>query len=102
MDREAEKYERHSPYAYVLNRPTVAADPDGKRVCFVGGANNDQDGWNYMQRWRNSFATHGINDVRRVNMSHGKVGDIEFTMNYRNSAYESVIIDRQIRGGGNT
>ena len=53
-----------------------------------------------MQRWRNSFATHGINDVRRVNMSHGKVGDIEFTMNYRNSAYESVIIDRQIRGGG--
>src|SRR5690349_6835379 len=99
VDREAEKYERHSPYAYVLNRPTVAVDPDGKRVYFVGGANNDQDGWNYIQRWRNSFANHGINDVRRVNMSHGKNGDIEFTTLYRNSGYESVITGRQIRGG---
>lgn len=32
-------------------------------------------------------------------MSNDKVGDIEFTMYYRNSAYESVITDRQIRGG---
>src|SRR5690606_13400362 len=34
VDKEAERYERHSPYAYVLNRPTVAVDPDGKRVYF--------------------------------------------------------------------
>lgn len=87
VDREAEKYERHSPYAYVLNRPTVAVDPDGKRVYFVGGANNDQDGWNYVQRWANSFRNHGINDFRRVNMSNGKMGDVNFTAQYRNSAY---------------
>jgi pimeloyl-ACP methyl ester carboxylesterase len=87
VDREAEKYERHSPYAYVLNRPTVAVDPDGKRVYFVGGANNDQEGWNYVQRWANSFRSHGIDDFRRVNMSNGRWSDVNFTAKYRNSGY---------------
>src|SRR5690606_14313334 len=90
VDKEAEKHERHSPYAYVLNRPTVAIDPDGKRVYFVGGANNDQDGWNYIQRWGNSFRRHGVSDFRRVNMSNGKAGDIAFTSRYRDSAHEPV------------
>jgi len=35
VDKEAEKYERHSPYAYVLNRPTVAVDPDGKEFILL-------------------------------------------------------------------
>ncbi|KQR67231.1 hypothetical protein ASF92_16100 [Pedobacter sp. Leaf176] len=91
VDKEAEKYERHSPYAYVLNRPTVAVDPDGKRVYFIGGANNDQDGWNYIQRWGNSFRSHGISDFRRVNMSNGKWADVNFTAQYRNSGHENVI-----------
>src|SRR5690606_15430757 len=91
VDKEAERYERHSPYAYVLNRPTVAVDPDGKRVYFVGGANNDQDGWNYIQRWGNSFRRHGVSDFRRVNMSNGKAGDIAFTSRYRDSAHEPVM-----------
>lgn len=37
MDREAEKYERHSPYAYVLNRPIVAVDPDGREFILLAG-----------------------------------------------------------------
>lgn len=72
----------------MLNRPTVAIDPDGRRVYFVGGANNDQDGWNYTQRWGQAFNSAGIGDFRRVNMSNGKGADIMFTANYRNSAYE--------------
>lgn len=91
MDKEAERYERHSPYAYVLNRPTVAVDPDGKRVYFVGGANNDQDGWNYIQRWGNSFRRHGVSDFRRVNMSNGKAADVLFTSRYRDSGHEPVM-----------
>ncbi len=91
VDKEAERYERHSSYAYVLNRPTVAVDPDGKRVYLVGGANNDQDGWNYIQRWGNSFRSHGISDFRRINMSNGKWADVAFTDRYRSSAHESVV-----------
>lgn len=91
VDKEAERYERHSPYAYVLNRPTVAVDPDGKRVYFVGGANNDQDGWNYIQRWGNSFRRHGISDFRRVNMSNGKAADVVFTSRYRYFGHEPVM-----------
>ncbi|TWI95983.1 RHS repeat-associated protein [Mucilaginibacter frigoritolerans] len=92
VDKESEKYESYTPYAYVLNRPTVAVDPDGKRIYFIGGANNDQDGWNYIQRWQQTFAKNGINDFHRMNESNGKYHDIMFTNNYRNSATEPVIV----------
>jgi RHS repeat-associated protein len=90
LDKLADKYFSTSPYVYVLNRPTVAIDPDGKRVYFVGGANNDQDGWNYIHRWQNAFAGRGITDFVRVNASNGKNADIAFTAQYRNSGYEAV------------
>jgi RHS repeat-associated protein len=90
LDALADKYYRSSPYVYVLNRPTVAIDPDGKRVYFVGGANNDQDGWNYIQRWGNAFKAAGINDFVRVNASNGKMADVMFTTQYRSSGYETV------------
>lgn len=99
VDKESERYERHSSFAYVLNRPTVAIDPDGRRVYFVGGANNDQDGWNYIQRWNNAFAHAGIADFRRVNMSHGKLGDIIFTTAHRSSGYETVYNPQGNAGG---
>lgn len=41
LDELADKYYSASPYVYILNRPTVAVDPDGKRVYFIGGAGND-------------------------------------------------------------
>ena len=92
-DRLADKYMSTSPYTYVLNRPIIAIDPDGKRVYFVGGAGNDQDGWDYIQRWSNAFKASGINDFVRVNASKGKPADIEFTAAYRNSGFEQKYVD---------
>jgi hypothetical protein len=54
LDELADKYYRVSPFTYVLNRPTVAVDPDDNRVYFVGCVNNDQDGWNYIRWCRSS------------------------------------------------
>ena len=88
VDPLAEKYYPLTPYAYVANNPINAIDPDGRRVYFVGGANNDRDGWSYINRWRSAFANAGINDFVRVNASHGKAGDVMFTNSYRNSGTE--------------
>lgn len=90
VDKEAERYEGYSPFSYVLNRPTVAIDPDGNRIYFIGGANNDQDGWNYIQRWQMAFHNNGINNFVRLNESHGKSEDVAFTARYRESGYETV------------
>ena len=90
LDRASDKYYSSSPYVYVLDRPTVAVDPDGKRVYFIGGANNHQDGWNYIQRWQNAFNAQGITDFVRVNASNGKAADIAFTANYRGSGNETI------------
>lgn len=73
VDKLSEKYPFASNYAYVLNCPTVAVDPDGKRVYFIGGAGNDQDGWDYINRWARAFASNGINDFYSVNASRGSV-----------------------------
>ncbi len=35
LDELASKYNYSSPYTYVLNRPTIAIDPDGKKIYFV-------------------------------------------------------------------
>jgi len=90
IDKLSEKYPFASNYAYVLNRPTVAVDPDGKRVYFIGGAGNDQDGWDYINRWARGFAQNGINDFYRVNASRGRNEDIAFTTMYRDTGYETI------------
>jgi RHS repeat-associated protein len=87
IDPLSEKYFTYSPYSYVHNNSVNAIDPDGKRVYFVGGAGNDVDGWNYINRWGSSFTNLGI-DFIRVNASHGKAGDIAFTTQYRSSGFE--------------
>lgn len=97
-DQLADNYYRVSSYVYVLNRPTVAIDPDGKRVYFIGGAGNDQNGWNYINRWGQAFKRSGINDFIRVNASYGTVGDMMFTTNYRNSGTEYEYIWRKEPG----
>ena len=99
LDKLADKYYSTSTYAYVLNRPTIAFDPDGKRVYFVGGANNDQDGWNYIQRWGNAFKAQGINDFVRVNESQGKYSDILFTAKWRDSPYDPHALKYENDGG---
>jgi RHS repeat-associated protein len=99
LDKMADKYYGTGPYVYVLDRPTVAFDPDGKRVYFVGGANNDQDGWNYIQRWDNAFKAQGINDFVRVNESRGKIADIQFTADWRDAAYDPHALKYESDGG---
>jgi RHS repeat-associated protein len=89
IDQKSDEYYGTSPFVFVLNSPTIAIDPDGKRVYFVGGAGNDTDGWNYIGRWGQAFKQAGI-DFYRVNASHGKGGDILFTSSYRDNGYENV------------
>lgn len=99
-DPLADKYFSSSPYVYVLNNFVNAVDPDGKRVFFVGGAGNDQIGWNYTAKWQRAFEQGGIQGFTRINASHDNpedlrsgqspVGDILFTASHRNSAFEPV------------
>jgi RHS repeat-associated protein len=89
LDKKADKYFNVSPYAYVLDRPTIGIDPDGDRVYFIAGAGNDQNGWNYVQRWQNAFNAQAVNFIR-VDASGGRYADLAFSAEYRNSGYETV------------
>ncbi len=85
IDPAADEYFPISPYTYVANNPLIFIDPTGERLYFVGGANNDQDGWNYINRWGNYFTQAGIRGFTRLNASTGKSGDIAFTSMFRNT-----------------
>lgn len=89
LDPAANEYTGVSPYSYVANNPIVFIDPDGKRLFFVGGANNDQDGWGYIKRWGSFMTESGMKNFVRVNASGGKLYDVSFTGASRNSAYET-------------
>src|SRR5690606_5075462 len=41
-------------------------------------------GWNYIGRFKSIWTSLGIKDFRRVNASHGKMGDIGFVNKFRN------------------
>lgn len=88
VDPAAHEYVDISSYTYVLNNPIKAIDPDGRRVFFVAGANNDRDGWNYVNRWQQAFTNSGIGGFNRLDVSRGKWGDVSFTNSYRNSGTE--------------
>ena len=85
IDPAASEYVGISPYSYAANNPNVFTDPDGRRLFFVGGANNDQDGWEYITRWGNFMTDAGIRNFVRVNASNGKMGDVFFTNTFRDS-----------------
>lgn len=102
QDLKATEYFNTSPYGFVLNRPTVAIDPDGKRLFFVAGAGNDGAGWNYISKWSKAFNESGIQGFTTLNASHDNpnglrsgVGtpfkDIVFTTFNRNYSYESTV-----------
>lgn len=44
LDNKAELYFATSPYAYVLNQPTNAIDPDGELVIFINGMHSGEGG----------------------------------------------------------
>jgi RHS repeat-associated protein len=64
-------------------------ESSGSRMFFVGGAGNDQLGWNYIERFRRIFTQEGISGFVRLNESHddpqnikaggGPTGDLWFT-----------------------
>ena len=90
-----EKYPNISTYAYVANNPVKYIDPDGKRIYFIGGAANDSDGWNYIGRFNSIWTKLGLKNFTRVNASGGKVKDVAFSSDYRNSQ----TFTRQTAGG---
>lgn len=47
-----------------------SATPNGSRTFFVGGAGNDQIGWNYIDRFGKIFKEEGISGFTRLNESH--------------------------------
>ncbi|PWJ57065.1 RHS repeat-associated protein [Dyadobacter jejuensis] len=98
VDGLSEKYYSLSPYAYVANNVINAFDPDGKRIFWVGGAGNDQIGWNYTNSWKKAMTEGGINGFTRLNVSHDDPialknggtpwGDIMFTALRRSQSYD--------------
>ncbi|MDP2176234.1 MAG: RHS repeat-associated core domain-containing protein [Bacteroidota bacterium] len=87
LDPAFRDYASISPYVGFGNNPFVFIDPDGERLYFVGGANNDQDGWNYINRFKNIFTSKGIEGFTRINASGGKIKDIAFTASYKNFSH---------------
>jgi RHS repeat-associated protein len=83
VDPAFKEYPSISPYAFVVNNPTNAVDPDGKRVYFIAGAGNDNQGWNYVNRFRRIWTQQGIRGFTRINASHGKTGDMIFSNTWR-------------------
>jgi RHS repeat-associated protein len=82
----------------VIPAITIVGRPYG-RMFFVGGAGNDQIGWNYTQRFERVFTEEHIHGFVRLNESHddpNKVktgsmpsGDIEFTALYREAPLQA-------------
>ena len=88
VDPFLSKYPSVSPFVFSLNTPIGAYGSDGKRVYFVAG--NDQDYWNYKNRWSGAFHPSGIK-FQNLDASHGTVGDISFVLNFRNSMQRKTV-----------
>jgi RHS repeat-associated protein len=96
IDLLADEYCFVSAYTYVLNNPSNAVDPDGKRIYYVAGAGNDASGWNYSAKWKAAIQDAGIQGFVRINATHGGQGDLLFTAWHRSSSTEPV---SSTRGG---
>lgn len=99
MDPAWKEYPWLSSYSFLNNNPISFIDDDGKRFYFVGGAGNDADGWNYVNRFKAIFTKKGIEGFTRIDASGGKLKDVAFTASYRSFSrmgYEMVKRD----GGG--
>lgn len=59
-------------------------------IYFMGGANNDQDGWNYVRRFKDIFEDENIRPFHRLNFSSGRELDIWMTASASTSAWFNV------------
>jgi hypothetical protein len=85
VDPLTSKYPELTPYQYASNSPIANKDLDGlEKIFFMAGAGNDNQGWNYVNRFKNIWTNVGITGFTRVDASHGKIGDMLFVDNFRN------------------
>ncbi|MEM9921255.1 MAG: RHS repeat-associated core domain-containing protein, partial [Bacteroidota bacterium] len=75
VDPLADLYQPHSPYSYVLNRPTNAIDPDGRLIIFINGFDGFNNKLRASRRYWGRFATeverHFDEDPNRSIFVHG-------------------------------
>jgi RHS repeat-associated protein len=69
IDSKSELYFATTPFAYVLNQPTQAVDPDGKLVIFINGMHAGSGGkpeyWRYFGRVKvGERVIHGMVDSK--------------------------------------
>ncbi len=51
VDALGEKYDFSAPYAYALNTPINAVDPDGRLVIFINGNDTGEGASGYLPHW---------------------------------------------------
>ena len=100
-NRSALFYDVHvRPAKYRINQIVIISHT-GSRIFFVGGAGNDQIGWNYTDRFQKVFKEEGISGFARLNESHDDParvkagatpwGDIVFTDEFREQSYKDLL-----------
>ncbi|MBS4766320.1 lamin tail domain-containing protein [Alistipes sp. kh20] len=100
MDKRAEKYYYASPFAYCLNNPVNAIDPDGNLVIFINGRTTDKNEQGKAAYWRKTYKTMSsdfagavmsrLNDYKSL-YKHGG-NSIDLRIRY-SKGYQQALID---------
>ncbi|WP_322933987.1 hypothetical protein VCM39_16085 [Bacteroides sp. CG01] len=66
IDPHCEKYYSISPYAYCMNNPVNAIDPDGKLVLFINGMHNGDGGQSKYWEGMDKLVMDHLNDYNKL------------------------------------
>jgi hypothetical protein len=89
VDPLCEKYPWISPYAYCLNNPVNAIDPDGRLVIFINGMHTGSGGTKNYWGDNGAFANAAMKHLNDYNAMYrdGSVGGWSNIKNNRSAAY---------------
>lgn len=100
MDKRAEKYYYASPFAYCLNNPVNAIDPDGNLVIFINGRTTDKNEQGKAAYWRKTYKTMSsdfagavmsrLNDHKSLYKHGGNSNDLRIRYS---KGYQQALID---------